>query len=153
LPDGRWYESASRFNSQIPLEYAYGAWRKLPEGDDVRRLLDPFRVSREQLLLFARARLYALQQIEDSFQMKNKFAPKARLSLPRRDDAHKAIRLPDVLLEFLYVEHHTKLQSLLALFALPFERRVASGSSLLLEALEDCSGGPCRLRIRFDLAG
>ena len=31
LPDERWYESASRFNSQIPLEYAYGAWGKLPE--------------------------------------------------------------------------------------------------------------------------
>ena len=30
LPDERWYESASRFNSQIPLEYAYGAWGRLP---------------------------------------------------------------------------------------------------------------------------
>ena len=58
-----------------------------------------------------------------------------------------------MLLEFLYVEHHTKLQGLLALFALPIERRVASGASLLLEALEDAAGGRCRFRIRFDLAG
>jgi hypothetical protein len=153
LPNDRWYESASRFNSQVPLEYAYGVWGKLPAGDDVRQLLQPFRVSREQLLLFARARLHALRHIEDTFQLKNRFAPKERVTLPARNETPKAIRLADVLLEFLYVEHHTRLQSLLALFALPIERRVASGSSVLLEALDDCNGGPCRFRIRFDLVG
>ena len=74
--------------------------------------------------------------------MKNRFAPKEPIALPRPAMRRRAaIRLADVLLEFLYVEHHTKLQGLLALFALPIERRVASGSSLLLEALEDAAAG------------
>ena len=108
----------------------------------------------DQLRLFARARLRALQHIESTFKVRNRFAPKEPLQLPKAGQgAGKALRLADVLLEFLFVEHHTKLQSLLALFALPFERRVASGSSLLVEALEDCTGGACRFRIRFDLAG
>ncbi len=49
LESGRSYESAARFNSQIPLEYAYGAWGELPapDGDEQRRLLEPFHVSRE----------------------------------------------------------------------------------------------------------
>lgn len=156
LPDGRWYESAARFNSQIPLEYAYGAWGRLPDADDAstRRLLDPFRVSRDDLLLFARARVRALQHIDESFRTRNRFLPKAPIRLP---DAHAGRGgdrgLADVLLEFLYVEHHAKLQGLLSLYALPIERRVASGASLLLEALEDSSRGPCSFRIRFDLVG
>lgn len=156
LPDGRWYESASRFNSQIPLEYAYGAWGCLPDSDDgsTRRLLEPFRVSRADLVLFARARLRALQHIEESFRFRNRFVPKEPIRLPTADDGRADARcLADVLLEFLYVEHHTKLQGLLSLFSLPIERRVASGASLLLEALEGSSGGPCSFRIRFDLAG
>lgn len=156
LPDSRWYESASRFNSQVPLEYAYGAWGKLPklEGSTDRRLLEPFRVTLEQVRLFARARLRALQHIESTSNVRNRFAPKEPLHLPTpTETAGKQLRLADVLLEFLFVEHHTKLQGLLALFALPVERRVAGGSSLLVEALEDSTRGACRLRIRFDLAG
>jgi hypothetical protein len=155
LPDERWYESAARFNSQIPLEYAYGAWGLLPDSDaETRRMLEPFRVTREQLLLFARARLRALMHIEQSFRFRNRFAPKEPIMLPSIEAANgKGIRLADVLLEFLYVEHHTKLQGLLSLFALSVERRVASGSSLLLEAVEDASAGTCRLRMRFDRAG
>jgi hypothetical protein len=156
LPDERWYESASRFNSQIPLEYAYGAWGKLPDLDDTadRRLLDPFRVSLDQLLLFARARLRALHHLDESFRLRNRFVPKEPIHLPDpQERAHGARPLADVLLDFLYVEHHTKLQGLLSLFSLPFARRVASGSSLLLEALEDSTGGPCAFRMRFDLAG
>jgi len=85
LPDDRWYESASRFNSQIPLEYAYGAWGKLPvldAGGD-RRLLEPFRVTLDQVGLFARARLRALQHIESTFKVRNRFAPKEPLNLPK----------------------------------------------------------------------
>jgi hypothetical protein len=156
LPDDRWYESASRFNSQIPLEYAYGAWGQLPDPVDARekRLLHAFRVTRGQLLLFARARLRALHHIEGAFRFKNRYLPKEAIPLPdAAASTGAALRLANVLLEFLYIEHHTKLQGLLGLYALPLERRVASGSSLLLEALEDASSGACRFRIRFDLAG
>ena len=156
LDDGRTYESAARFNSQIPLEYAYGAWGELPapDGDEQRRLLEPFHVSREQLTGFARARLYALRHVEGSFSMKNRYLPKEPVVLPRLGgEVRGAPSLAGLLLEFLYIEHHAKLQALLAHFALPFERRVASGQSILVEALEDCAGGSCRLRLRFDEAG
>jgi Cdc6-like AAA superfamily ATPase len=156
LPDERWYESASRFSSQVPLEYAYGAWGKLPKPEDerTRRLLELFKVTPEQLLLFARARLRALRHIEQSFRFRNRFVPKKRITLPSVDRSQAGpTGLGNVLLEFLYVEHHAKLQGLLTLFALPIDRRVASGSSLLLEALEGASSGSCRFRIRFDLAG
>jgi hypothetical protein len=156
LSDERWYESASRFNSQLPLEYAYGAWGRLPElkDEEERRLLAPYRVTLDQVRLFARARLRALQHVESTFKVRNRFAPKEPLQLPRAGvGGDSELRLADVLLEFLFVEHHTKLQGLLALFSMPFERRVASGSSVLVEALEDSSGGQARFRIRFDLAG
>lgn len=153
LPDGRWYESASRFNSQIPLEYAYGAWGRLPDDPESKQLLAPYHVGRDQLLLFARARLHALQHVEESFAFRNKFAPKAPIRLPDPNQVADSVTLADVLLEFLYIEHHTKLQGLLSLFALPIKRRVASGASLLLEALDDCAGGGCRFKIRFDLVG
>jgi hypothetical protein len=61
-------ESASRFNSQIPLEYAYGAWGCLPENPEdaeERRLLRPFRaVDGETLKAFAAHRLLALAHLE-----------------------------------------------------------------------------------------
>jgi hypothetical protein len=155
LPNGRWYESAARFNSQIPLEYAYGSWGLLPGPEDAteERLLDQFRVSREQLVGFAHARLLALRHIEAAFKWKNKFVHKEPIPLPAAGQEAKSLSLADVLLEFLYIEHHAKIQGLLAYFAHPIERRVASGQTLLLEALEEAHGGSCRFRIRFDLAG
>src|SRR6185312_6763586 len=97
LPDERWYESAARFNSQIPLEYAYGAWDLLPNSDaETRRLLDPFRVTRDQLLLFARARLRALTHVEQSFRFRNRFAPKEPITLPSvESSAGHEVRLAD----------------------------------------------------------
>ncbi|HWO69859.1 MAG TPA: AAA domain-containing protein, partial [Actinomycetota bacterium] len=155
LPDGRWYESAARFNSQIPLEYAYGAWGALPEpgSPEDRPLIEPFRVTRNELLGFARARLHALWYVERSFRYKNRYLRKEPVRVPGRRRAHREVRLADVLVEFLHVEHHAKLQACLLHYAQPVERRVASGRSILVEALEDASEGRCRFRFRFEEAG
>ncbi len=155
LPDGRWYESAARFNSQIPLEYAYGAWGRLPDPDseEDRPLIEPFRVSRDELLGFARARLHALWHVERSFRYKNRYIQKDPVRIPSRRPSRRQANLADVLVEFLHIEHHALLQSRLQHYAQPVERRVASGESILVEALEDASRGRCRFRYRFEEAG
>lgn len=154
LAEDDWYESAARFNSQIPLEYAYGAWDRLPDDEESRELVAPFRVSPEQLVGFARARLHALRHVEQSFRFKSKYLDKVPVRLPDPEgESDYDPSLAEVLVEFLHLEHHAKLQAALLLFAHPVERRVASGQSLLVEALEDRAGGTCRLRLRFDEAG
>lgn len=66
LPDGTPYEAAARFSSQVPLEYAYGAWQRLPPPEkDRHRVLDGFRqATPEGLQTLARARLHALAHLE-----------------------------------------------------------------------------------------
>ncbi len=155
LPDGTWYESAARFSSQVPLEYAYGAWNRLPPPEqDRRRVLEPFRrATREGLLAFARARLQALAHVEGALRVKNRFLAKVPISLalPGREAPPKG--LPRLLEEFLCLEHHARHQTLTLLYQQPLDRRVASGESLCLEALHAVSGNVWRFRIRFDRFG
>ena len=156
LPDERWYESASRFNSQIPLEYAYGAWGQAPgrrRRDAAAARAVPGHAGAAAAVRASPAARApprrAVVPVPEPVRAEGADAAAAR----RRGGGRRRRALAEVLLEFLYVEHHTKLQGLLSLFALPIDRRVASGSSLLLEALESCQRGECRFRIRFDLAG
>ena len=127
-------EAAARFNSQIPLEYAYAVWDVLPEGTEDDALLEPYRrVSRDQLIGFAVHRTRALAHIEDSFQYKARFIDKPPVSLPAlAGDAKDDFELVEGLREFVYMEHHSSLQSKLMIYAYPIERRVMSGLSLLL---------------------
>lgn len=71
LPDGTPFESAARFSSQVPLEYAYAAWQRLPPPEqDRHRVLDGFRrATREGLLVLARARLRALAHVENALRV------------------------------------------------------------------------------------
>ena len=75
-------ESASRFNSQVPLEYAYATWGQLPVIGDARRLA-PFRsVDRAALLAFAARRVEALRHIEGWVSYKSTRMSKPALRLP-----------------------------------------------------------------------
>ena len=126
-------ESASRFNSQIPLEYAYAAWGCLPELKENRRLLDPFRqVNLDMLRRFAGHRVRALAHIEGWFKYKARFLNKQPIKIPALDQAESAGDLRRSLQEFLHMEHHASLQALLQTYSLPVERRVQSGTALLL---------------------
>ncbi len=72
LPDGTRHESAVRFSSQVPLEYVYAAWKRLPPPEqDRHQVLDGFRhATREGLLTLARARLRALACVESALRVK-----------------------------------------------------------------------------------
>lgn len=126
-------ESASRFNSQIPLEYAYAAWGALPEMKEDSRLLEPFRqVSLDALRSFAGMRVKALAQIEASFKVKARFLDKGPINLPYLTESDDRIDLAQSLREFLYMEQHTSLQANLLNYSMPIEKRVQSGQAMLL---------------------
>ncbi|MFN8469235.1 MAG: AAA domain-containing protein [Caldilineaceae bacterium] len=129
-------ESASRFNSQIPLEYAYAAWNCLPDSGDAeeRRLLAPFRQTTRPLLMeFAAHRTRALAHIEGWFKRKARFLNKPKIDLRAlREGGAPSIALQQSLREFLYMEHYASLQAKMLVYGLPIERRVQSGQALLL---------------------
>lgn len=125
-------EVNSRFTSQIPLEYAYAAWGCLPESKEDSRLLEPFRrVTIEALTSFAGMRVKALAHIEASFQHKARFVDKKALNL-RALQVDGDQGLVRALEEFLYMEHHASLQAELLTYSLPIDRRVQSGTAMLL---------------------
>jgi len=127
-------EAASRFNSQIPLEYVYAAWDRLPEDADDPHLLTPFRrVSLEQLEAFAAHRVRALAYIEDWFKYKARFLDKPKLHLPSlavlpTEDPPLSRSLE----EFLFMEHYTALQDKLLTYGMSIDRRAQTGLALLL---------------------
>lgn len=127
-------EAASRFNSQIPLEYAYGAWGRLPEDQEIREILAPFRqITLQELKAFARHRVRALAHIEASFKYKARGVPKPAVDLPSLlGSVAGDPPLSQSLEEFLYMEHHAALQAKLLRYSLPIERRVQTGLALLL---------------------
>ncbi len=128
-------EAASRFNSQIPLEYAYGAWSKLPADREDDRILEPFRaVTLDQLKAFASHRARALAHIETSFRFKARGILKPPLNLPAiAQAAIGPASLARSMEEFLFMEHHAALQSKLLNYSLPIERRTQTGLALLLK--------------------
>ncbi len=127
-------ESASRFNSQIPLEYAYGSWDLLPEPKRDRRTLQPFlQVTEAQVRAFAGHRVRALAHIEGSFRLKARFIDKPALHLPVVAGlGGEAPTLQRGLMDFLYMEHHASLQNKLLTYNLSIERRAQTGLALLL---------------------
>lgn len=127
-------ESASRFNSQVPLEYAYATWGMLPDVKEDSATLKPFRqVTRSQSVGFATHRVRALAHIEASFTSKSRYIEKLRL------DLHSITRLAAPtgnlarsLQEFLFMEHHASLQEKLATYAIPIDQRVQTGLAMLM---------------------
>lgn len=138
-------ESASRFNSQIPLEYAYAAWECIPEGKENSRLLEPFRgVTLEMLRAFSVRRSEALAHIEEKFRYKARYVQKESLHLPTLTQPEALPALDRSLIEFVYMEHHAALQAHLLTYNLPIDRRVGTGLALLLRYQDrDAAGSYC----------
>jgi len=128
-------ESASRFGSQMPLEYAYAIWGKLPIDGPNERLLASFRqVTQDQLLGFAEERSRALAHIENSFLVRARGLHKQPLNLDAlRRKNQPAATLAQSMREFLFMEHHAALQAKLQTYSLPVVQRVATGLALLLK--------------------
>lgn len=149
-------EAAARFNSQIPLEYAYAAWGRLPESAQDRELLQPFRaVTLDHLRAFAVHRVRALQHIERSFKLKARGLVKPPIRLASfKPEATNVNNQPlaQVLKEFLLIEQHASLQSKLLVYAQPIEQRALTGTALLLRCVA-CEDEVCRFVPAFQEVG
>ncbi|MCA1631860.1 MAG: ATP-binding protein, partial [Acidobacteria bacterium] len=152
-------ESAARFGTEIPLEYAYAAWGLLQETpgmrEDDRSYVGAFKgATLEDVRALAELRCRALRHVEESFKFKNRQVEKEPLQLSRFDQIEiepSAVPLSRALEDFLYLEHHARVQSLLLHLALPPEQRAQTGRTLILrcESYEKTETGE---RATFTLA-
>ncbi len=133
-----WFTRRSRFNSQVPLEYAYAAWKQLPsppkgKADD----FGAFRkVTPEQLLAFQARRLEAIEHVARSFAG-NPLTRKTPFALPDLAGfEEKAQNLAQALDEFVTIERHVELADWKRTRHAPPERRVLMGETLLVRYVE-----------------
>ncbi len=137
---GIWVESAARFSTQIPLEYAYAAWDELRDSaamkPDARAQIKGFLgTTVDDLKALAAARLAALRHIEGAFRYKNRQIEKQPLTLQRLDEVEldpSVVPLRRSLEDFLRLEHYARLQEQLLHFALPPELRAQTGRTAIL---------------------
>lgn len=150
-PEGSpWYTSRSRFDSQIPVEYAYAAWGALPEV--VPGESDPFEgyraVGREELIAFQRRRLEAMEHIANDFTG-NRDTTKTAFSLPDLSTfEQKGGTLAQALVEFVMIERFVELAAWKSARLAPPERRVLAGISLIGRYDEDAQSPEVRLRMK-----
>ena len=139
--DGKtpWVTRRSRFNSQIPLEYAYAAWGELDapaSGAD-----DPYKSYRgatvDLLERFQARRLEALEHISNDF-IGNKDTAKTSFAIPDLANfAGKARGLAEALQEFVTIERHVALAAWKSARLPAPERRVVAGDTLIARYVED----------------
>lgn len=129
-----WITARARFNSQIPLEYAYAAWGDLDDpaaggGDDYRY----YRGATPALLIgFQARRLQALEHVASSFQG-NRQTTKTPFVLPDLATWEGQARtLAGALDEFVTLERHAELAEWKAARLAPPERRILAGETLLV---------------------
>lgn len=134
-----WYTSRSRFNSQIPLEYAYAAWGDLDvppdaDTDDYARFRG---VTTDLIAGFHARRLDALEHITNDFKG-NKQTVKTPFRIPDlKDFIERADNLAQALHEFVTIERHVTLSQWRAARLAPPERRVLSGETLIVSYHEE----------------
>ena len=145
-PGGRkeslWYTGRSRFNSQIPLEYAYAAWGELAaptrgKAGDKDDFASYRGATLDLLRGFHARRVEALEWVAKDF-VGNRQTEKRAFALP--DLAHfegKAQTLAQALDEFLTIERHSELAAWRTARLAPPERRVLSGETLIAEYHEE----------------
>lgn len=140
-PSALWVESAARFGTEIPLEYAYAAWGVLDANDDARpetrAQLRPFLgTTVGEIEALADARLDALRHVEESFRYKNRQVEKLPLDLSRIDQVETdpgTVPLSRALEDFLLLEHYASFQERMLHFSLPPELRVETGRTAVLK--------------------
>ncbi len=138
--DALWVESAARFGTEIPLEYAYVAWGELTDADDLKldtrtQIRGFLGTTLDDIKALAAARLDALRHIEESFRYKNRQVEKQPLTLDRIDQVEvepETVPLHRALEDFLRLEHYASLQERLLHFALPPELRAETGRTAIL---------------------
>ena len=132
-----WYTARSRFTSQIPLEYLYGAWGALPvpTGRD-----EPFRgfrdVTTADLTGFCEQRLEAIAHIASKFRGNTKTTIRPYELDELLDFKVKEPSFVDALQTFLQMERLAELGAWKAARHAPPERRMLSGDSLVVRYVE-----------------
>jgi hypothetical protein len=134
----RWYTSRARFNSSLPLEYAYSAWNELPAPGKGHDAFKPYRLATmENLRIFFERRLDALEHIANDFSG-NKQTVKTPFALPDLGSFEcKAKNLATALQEFVTIERHVELAAWKSSRLPPPERRVLAGDTLIVRYLEE----------------
>ncbi len=137
LGDDQWYTARSRFTSQIPLEYVYGAWNELPAPT---RHDDQFRgfreVSEADLSKFCERRLEAIAHIAAQFTGNTKTTIRPYELDELLDFQVKEPTFVDALQTFLQMERLAELGAWKAARHAPPERRMLSGDSLVVRYVE-----------------
>ncbi len=131
--EGVWYTRRARYNSQIPLEYAYGAWGELePPAPGKADDLAPYRATTtDRLVGFEGRRLDAMEHIAHHFKG-NILSTKNVFALPDLTRFEgKARSLAHALQEFVTIERHVELADWKAPRHLRPERRLLLGETLL----------------------
>lgn len=133
-------EAVSRFSSQIPSSYAYAVWEQLAGQP-----------TQADLLAFAEHRLRALVHLEAGCGRKQQRLDVPLLPLEQLPSAAGPRDLRGALIEFMELEHAAGLADLLAHVRLPLARRILTGRTALLEAIEvsEGTGQPTLARFRF----
>ena len=134
-----WSTRRARFNSQIPLEYAYAAWGMLPDAPPQGR--DPYepyrRASAPLLISFQGRRLEALEHVANDFPG-NRDTTKSTFTIPDLSRFNgMAQGLAEALQEFVTIERHVELAAWKAARLPAPEQRVLSGDTLLVRYLDE----------------
>ncbi|MFN3649232.1 MAG: AAA domain-containing protein [Armatimonadota bacterium] len=127
-----WYTRRARFNSQIPLEYAYAAWGDLEPPAGKRDDYADYRAATPELIReFQERRLEALERIAADFRG-NKLTEKRAFDLTALTQfRERAGSLAQALDEFVTIERHVELGEWKAIRHAAPERRVLMGETLL----------------------
>jgi hypothetical protein len=145
-----WYTRRSRFNSQIPLEYAYAAWGQLPQprskqADD---FADFRRATPALVRAFQARRLEALEHVAAACGS-NPYTQKTPFALPDLAGYEdKAADLAHALHEFVTIERHVELGDWKRIRHAPPERRVLMGECLIVRYCEADQEPEVRERVR-----
>ena len=135
--DEEWYTARSRFSSQIPLEYAYGAWNSLPEHAGGNDLFRGFReIFVDDLRAFCARRLDAIEHIASKFKGNTKTTIRPYKLDALIDFGVKTPTFVDALQTFLQLERLAELGAWKAARHAPPERRMLAGDSLVVRYLE-----------------
>jgi hypothetical protein len=128
-----WYTSRARFNSQIPLEYAYAAWDELaPAPSGGHDEFAPYRQATTDLLRgFHARRLEALEHVATDFAG-NRQTLKTSFLLPDLARFHERARsLAEALDEFVLIERHVALAEWKRIRLASPEQRMLTGDALI----------------------
>ena len=142
--DGSFYAARARFDSQIPLEYAYAAWNALPEPTEDtagKKGANPFATFREAttdlLRELMRSRVIALSHVAGKL-LSEKFRGNPKIIKASFDLSSlaafrdRADTLAQALSEFVYIERHVELADWKVRRLAPPEQRCLAGDCLLV---------------------